>query len=240
MLRQRFSPKVFVLGLCSLLILANIGLAQEAAKIDTVLTNQKAMMTKLDKIQREVEYVKPLANKTVGVEFNPAYLLLASADDQLVLSGGMSWFSADRHAEIAFPIFFRNAGNDDGDPVTFSIDSHYRRFLGQHQGGFYLSASGRYQYLHGREDTDEIPFFSVDSNGEKITLHKFGVGFGIGYRYFSRSGLYWGTSLTVGRYFTGTDKQIEGIDLLNGKVISTWSCSNLALLFNRAGAWRML
>ncbi|MCI0696630.1 hypothetical protein L0337_32090 [candidate division KSB1 bacterium] len=218
MLQQRFSPKTAVLGfLCSLLIMASIGLAQEETKIDTVLTNQKTMMTKLDKIYREVEYVDPLASKTAGVEFNPAYLLLASADDQLVISGGLSWFSANRNAEIAFPIFFRDAGKADNDPITFSVDSHYRHFLGRHQGGFYLSASVRYQYLRGREDTDEIPFFSVDTNGDKITLHKFGAGFGIGYRYFSRSGLYWGTSLTVGRYFTGTDKQIQGIDLLNGK-----------------------
>lgn len=218
MLRPKFSLQVFVLGaVCSLLILASIGLAQEPSKIDTVLTNQKNMMTKLDKIYREVESVDPLANRMAGVEFNPAYLLLASADDQFVLSGGLSWFSANRHAEIAFPIFFQNAGNNDNDPVTFSVDSHYRRFLGRHQGGFYLSASVRYQYLHGREDTDEIPFFSTGTNGDKITLHKFGTGFGIGYRYFSRSGLYWGTSLTVGRYFTGTDKQIQGIDLLNGK-----------------------
>jgi hypothetical protein len=218
MLHQRFSPKAAVLGtISSLLSLASIVLAQETSKIDTVLTNQKTMMTKLDKIYREVEYVDPLANKTAGVEFNPAYLLLASADDQLVISGGLSWFSADRNAEIAFPIFFRNAGKDDNDPITFSVDSHYRRFLGRHQGGFYLSASVRYQYLHGREDTDDIPFFSTGTNGDKITLHKFGAGFGIGYRYFSRSGLYWGTCLTVGRYFTDTDKQIQGVDLLNGK-----------------------
>ncbi|MGH7599972.1 MAG: hypothetical protein ACREOI_26760 [bacterium] len=218
MLQQRFSPKVFALGvMCSLLILANNGLAQEEGKIDTMLTNQKKMMTKLDKIYREVEYVDPLANRTAGVEFNPAYLLLASADDQLVLSGGFSLFSVNRNAEIAFPIFFEDAGNNDTDPITFSVDSHYRHFLGRHQGGFYLSASMRYQYLHGREDTDEIPFLSIDTNGEKITLHKLGAGFGIGYRYFSRSGIYWGTSLTVGRYFTGTDKQIQRIDLLNGK-----------------------
>jgi hypothetical protein len=218
MLRQRCSTKAAVLGVTfSLLNLASIGLEQETSKIDTVLTNQKTMMTKLDKIYREVEYIDPLANKAAGVELNPAYLLLASADDQLVISGGLSLFSADRNAEIAFPIFFRNAGKGDNDPITFSVDSHYRRFLGQHQGGFYLSASVRYQYLHGRQDADNIPFFSVGTNGEKITLHKFGAGFGIGYRYFSRSGLYWGTSLTVGRYFTDTGKQIQGVDLLNGK-----------------------
>jgi hypothetical protein len=52
-----------------------------------------------------------------------------------------------------------------------------------------LSASVRYQYLHGRENNEQLPFFNGSSNGDKITLHKFGAGFGIGYRYFSRSGL---------------------------------------------------
>jgi hypothetical protein len=93
----------------SLLSLANAGLAQEAAKIDTVLANQKTMMTKLDKIYREVEYVDPLANKTAGVEFNPALLLLASTDDQLVLSGGFSLFDVNAMPN-RLSIYYQDAG----------------------------------------------------------------------------------------------------------------------------------
>jgi hypothetical protein len=196
-----------------------IGFAQEpsqGAKLDTLMEGQKKIITKLDQIQREVEYVDPLTAKSMGIEFNPAYLLLASADDQVVISGGLSLFKADRRAEIAFPIFFRDSNKENEEITTFVIDSHFRRFLGQHQGGFYLSGSLRYKYAKGKKDLDEIPFINFQS-GEEVTLHKFGVGFGIGYRYFSRSGFYWGTSLTVGRYFTDTDDLANDTEALNGK-----------------------
>jgi len=217
MLRSRFSVKLFLAGVgLSLAVITRAGLAQEtsqAAKLDTLVEGQKKIIRKLDKIHHEVGYVDPLADKKAGVELNPAYLLLGSTDEQLILSGGFSLFNADRHAEIAFPIFFRNHRQDD--LTTLTIDSHYRRFLGDHQNGFYLSGSVRYKYAKGKEDTDQIPFFDIDEKGQEITLHKFGVGFGIGYRYFSRSGLYWGTSLTVGRYFTGTNKMIAGDDIVD-------------------------
>jgi len=220
MLFHLFSKSAILLGvLFSLSGLISTGMAQETsqgAKLDTLVEGQKKIITKLDKIYQEVEYTDPLAAKNFGIEFNPAYLLLASADDQVVISGGFSLFKPDRRAEIGFPIFFRSSNKENDDITTFSIDTHYRRFLGRHQGGFYLSGSVRYQYVKGREDTDEIPFFNFDK-GDVIALHKFGVGFGIGYRYFSRSGFYWGTSLTVGRYFTDTDKQIVDFDLLEGK-----------------------
>jgi len=220
MLRQLFSLRLLLIGvLFGFAGLTRTGFAQEpsqGAKLDTLVEGQKKIITKLDKIYQEVEYVEPLADKTFGLEFNPAYLLLASADDQVVISSGFSLFKANRHAEIAFPVFFRDSNKENDNITTLTIDGHYRRFLGRHQGGFYLSGSVRYQYVKGREDTDEIPFFNFDK-GDVITLHKFGVGFGIGYRYFSRSGFYWGTSLTVGRYFTDTDKQIVDFDLLEGK-----------------------
>ncbi len=219
MLRSRLLKKSLSFGVfLSLTFATRASLAQEtsqAAKLDTLVEGQKSIIKKLDQIQDEVVYVDPLADKKIGVEFNPAYLLLGSADEQLILSGGFSLFQADRGAELAFPIFFRNANKND--LTTLTIDSHYRRFLGRHQNGFYLSGSARYKYAHGREDTDQIPFFDFSQPGEKITLHKFGVGFGIGYRNFSRNRIYWGTSLTVGRYFTGTDKVLADDDIFGGK-----------------------
>ena len=116
----------------------------DTAKLDTVLSNQETMMQNQEKILREVTYHDPLADKTWGIEFNPAYLLAASGEDELVLSGGFSLFNVNRHAEIAFPIFYRSS--DDNDVATvFSVEAHYRFFLGEHQGGFYLSASGTYK-----------------------------------------------------------------------------------------------
>jgi hypothetical protein len=39
----------------------------------------------------------------------------------------------------------------------------------------------------------------------KVKTNKIGMMFGIGYRYFTKSGFYWGTSLSIGRYFTGNN-----------------------------------
>jgi hypothetical protein len=217
MIRSHFSAKLFWAGVAlSLTVATQTGRAQEAtqaAKLDTLVEGQKKIISQLDKIHHEVAYLDPLADKKAGVELNPAYLLVGSTDDQLVLSGGFSLFKVDRHAEIAFPIFFRNDRQEDLTALT--IDGHYRRFLSAHQNGFYLSGSVRYKYARGREDTDQIPFFDIDEKGPEITLHKFGAGFGIGYRRFSDSNLYWGTSLTVGRYFTGTNKLIAGDHILD-------------------------
>lgn len=219
MFRKRIGTHSVLFGVFVSLVPITMAFAQEpapAAKLDTLVEGQKKIMTKLDQIQREVEYIDPLAAKSFGIEFNPAYLLLASADDQLVLSGGFSLFQVDRRAEIAFPLYFRNSHKTGEAITTFVIDSQFRRFLGRHQGGFYLSGGVRYKYVQGKKDLDEIPFIDFQ-NGEEVTLHKFGVGFGIGYRYFSYSGFYWGTSLTVGRYFTDTDKVAHDDEASNGK-----------------------
>ena len=186
-------------------------------KIDTLIGNQKTMLQNQDKILKEVSYVNPLAGKTFGIEFNPALALIASADGSTVLSGGFSLFSVNRKSEIAFPIFYQNLTGDNK-RTSLTIDSHYRYFLGKGQGGFYLSASVRYNYAKGKEANVDLGVirFSIGET-ETINVNRFGAGFGIGYRYFSRSGFYWGTSLTLGRYFTGDDKQIEGETLTNGK-----------------------
>jgi hypothetical protein len=177
----------------------------QEAKIDTLLGLSK-------KIYQEV-HNEPLANKTKGIEFNPARLLAYSANHALSLSGGLSLFNIDRRAEIAFPILYEN---DTKNNINyFSVDAHYRRFIGQHQNGFYLSAGVRYARIHGEEGG----IFGSGS-GQMITANKFGVMFGIGFRVFSRGGLYWGTSLSVGRYFTDTNKDIQHNDFTDtGKIL---------------------
>lgn len=90
--------------------------------------------------------------------------------------------------------------------------------MGKGQGGFYLSGSVRYNYAKGKRANFDLGIINLSfGKTEIITVNRFGVGFGIGYRYFSRRGLYWGTSLTVGRYFTDTNKQIDGETLIMGK-----------------------
>lgn len=213
---------ILVIALLAISGFVTSGFSQEAkldtleTKVDTLIGNQRIMLQNQAKILKEVVYANPLTGKSFGIEFNPALALLASANGSTVLSGGFSLFSVNRRAEIAFPIFYQNLPDQDRSSLT--IDSHYRFFFGKGQGGFYLSGSVRYNYAKGKEANVNLGVISF-STGETeiITVNRFGAGFGIGYRYFSRSGLYWGTSLTIGRYFTGTDKLIDGESLINGK-----------------------
>lgn len=171
-------------------------------KLDTVISNQKKMMDQQKEILGHVKPSEPLSGKTAGVEFNPALALLGSAEGA-TLSGGVSLFSMDRNAEIAVPVFYQSDTKDDYQNLI--VDVHYRRFIGGHQKGFFISGGARYQRLHGNEG-EAIDF---EDSGRKATANKLGLMCGIGYRYFTQSGFYWGTSLSVGRYFTDTDKKFE-------------------------------
>lgn len=204
------------------LILSDLVLAQNSGgeeKLDTILVNQELMLSNQKKILKEVTYVDPLADKAYGVEFNPGYLLLSSASDDIVLSGGFSLFSVNRSAEIAFPVYYRVSTDSKDDVSMFILDAQFRRFLGDHQNGFFLSGGLRYARLSGKEDLDGIPIVDLGPAGKDATANKFGATFGIGYRYFSKSGFYWGASLNVGRYFTDTDINIRNIHLDDGKAL---------------------
>lgn len=204
------------------LVLSDLLLAQQnndSEKLDTLLVNQEQMLANQQKILKEVTYIDPLANKSYGVEFNPAYLLLSSASDDIVLSGGFSLFSVNRNAEIAFPVYYRVSTDRQDDISVLTLDAQFRRFLGDHQNGFFLSGGLRYARLSGKEDLDGIPFIDLGGTGTDVTANKIGAMFGIGYRYFSKSGFYWGASLNVGRYFTDTDINIQNIHLDDGKAL---------------------
>ena len=218
MIRKAFLQKIRpVFVLAGFLAISGSGLAQEPTvetKVDSVLQLQKEMMKKQDSIFVEVKFVDPLKNKKFGIEFSPIALIAASASDQLTLRGGFSLFAVDRHAEIAFPISYNNPSAED-EPTTLAISAHYRRFTGEHQGGFYFSGALRYAIVSGKEASDagSLNFgrstlnFS-QSTEKSITVHRFGVGFGIGWRRFWKSGFYWGASITLGRYFTGLDQEV--------------------------------
>jgi hypothetical protein len=208
-----------------MLILVLLPLITEAqdttsnSKIDTILSNSKKMLDLQQKTFNEVAQ-EPLANKHFGIEFNPASLLVASANNILVLSGGFSLFAVDRSAEIAFPFFYQS-GTDKKEnyPLTLlTLDAAYRRFLGRHQNGFYLSAGTRYTYIKGEEGTDFL-LFTFNTPGATITTSKMGLYFGIGYRYFSESGLYWGFSISYGRYFSNDERDIKGVTFDDTKIL---------------------
>lgn len=197
------------------------------AKIDTMLIYQRAMMEMQQKIYDEVHYVEPLANKVAGIELNIARLLVSSGQDYLTVSGTFSLFNVSRSAELAFPIFYQHGTKRRTDsfnnksydvPLTLvNLDATYRRFLGRHQDGFYFSVGSRYTYINGIEGTDFL-LFSFNSGGPEVTTHKVGAYFGIGYRYFTRSGFYWGVSVIYGRYFGG-ERDYQEVLLDDGKTI---------------------
>ncbi|MBN2279044.1 MAG: hypothetical protein JXQ65_00525 [Candidatus Marinimicrobia bacterium] len=162
----------------------------------------------------------PLANKKMGIEANLLRLLFI--DETVSISGGFSLFNITRQAEVAFPLFYNNPN----DGVSFfTADCHYRHFLGNTQNGFYLSGFTRYANLSGHEKikndgiNDDDFWYEDSEKGEKITRSKFGVGVGLGYRKFSKSGLYWGCSLNLGRYIIGENEVFYEGPMIDQKFI---------------------
>lgn len=193
--------------LAAVLVSGRAQIDSTQTKLDTLVAGQRQIIAMQEKIYAEV-YDEPLANKSWGIEFNPAYLLIQGSDDALGLSTGLMLFSIDRKAEIAFPVYYYN--KTEKDPLThLNVDAIYRRFLGKHQDGFYISVGFRYTYLKG-EDDFILSIFGLGS-GKTVTQEKFGAHFGIGYRYYSNSGLFWGTSLYAGRYFSNQENDIARV-----------------------------
>lgn len=153
-----------------------------------------------EKVQSETS---PIADKDIGIEVNPIYLIM-SKKDNILLTGTISLFNISRKAELAIPLsYYKTTDEEDNELKSQQviIDFQYRRFLKGIQKGFYFSGGLRYSYNYGYDcdmwwDEDIV---------KNYARHKVGLSFGIGYRYFSPSGLYWGFSIYGGRYFTGTD-----------------------------------
>lgn len=168
--------------------------SKTSAKVDSIYALQKKMYSETKNA--------PLEGKRFGIEINPFRILLD--DDASTFSGTFSLFDVDRDAELAFPFYYSNAdGYSDINEV--SIDAHYRYFLGNTQNGFYISAMARFSALEG---------YLNSSENIKDKENKVGIGFGIGYRYFSYKGFYWGTSISLGRYLIGENNKFRN-DLLD-------------------------
>jgi len=149
----------------------------------------------------------PLADKKWGIEINIIRLLfIHTGRDEFnyTFSGGVSLFNINRHVELAFPIFYSHTKNEVDDEYIeslqqFTLDCHYRKFLGKAQKGLFISGFIKYANIRGTKEDDwynyEDPKHSIEN--------KIGIGFGIGYRIFSEMGLYWGISINIGRYIIG-------------------------------------
>lgn len=114
-----------------------------------------------------------------GVAFNPALLLAGMGYNVLYLSGGVSLFNIAPHAEINVPVFFRNYKGENERLLT--VDLEYRLFFSRAKHRFYTSVGMRYARLEGKRE---------ENDSQRIAVAKYGAYFGIGWRYFSKIGIY--------------------------------------------------
>lgn len=171
---------------------------------------------------------QPLGDRRYGVEFN-FFRLLTLGQSQESLSGTFSLFNTDNNTEIAFPFMYSRGEHDEiyhyysspygyisgydkpnKDLTSFTVDAHYRKYLGHRLDGFYISGFGRMAHLNGLKDED-----SQFSEGSET---KFGVGVGIGYRIISDDGFYWGASLSMGRYLVGDSEVFHDSENLSADI----------------------
>ncbi len=180
--------------------------ATHSAQIDTLLQNQKKMLRNQSVILKNVKHPYVLQGKKAGIAFNPMLALAGSASQQLILSAAFSLFKF-KGSEIIFPIYYNHSykKNDPRDVLT--ADVQYRKFFNKERPGFFASAGLRVAYLKGKKYNDYAdprPYPQSNEPYDPVvtSVTKFGLYFGIGYRYFSRSGLYWGADMVLGTYFS--------------------------------------
>ncbi len=173
---------------------------------------------KLDQIDKKIDNIsnmqnkmfsetknQPLLDKKFGIEVNLFRLLwIGNANS---FSGTYSVFDTKKNTEIAFPIYYINP-KESKELNSFLLDCHYRYFLRNTLNGFYLSVFSRYAHLSGYSGNDN--FYLYEQPNKKITKNKLGIGIGVGYRIFSYKGIYWGTSMSYGRYLVGDSDVFYG------------------------------
>lgn len=227
------------LTLLALLVIISISVglySDENVSNDAEGVTLEKVDKKIDKIYetQQVMYDEtknnPLHDKKYGIEINLFRLLLL---DNSSFSGTFSLFDVNRKAEIAFPIYYFEP-DEKFNTSVFTLDCHYRYFLRNTQNGFYLSAFARFAHFDGWEynwdyDDKSSSFYDEEDDYSKKSFSDLGIGVGIGYRIFSYNGLYWGTSLSFGRYF-GSNK-IEDLEFDNNDLfISSDQIINIEFL----------
>lgn len=183
--------KALILGILCFLS-SSIAGAADQIKVDT---------TK----ERYAPYLRP--EHRIGIQLNPIATLYGLGQDNIIFSGGLSYFNHEKSIEIDLPFLFEKMINDppetshaNGTVATVAL--RYRKYLMGKIGGFYTAAEVRYQYAN----VEELKYSWV--YGDTIILSegkRIGIGFGPGYRVFSDEHLYWGIGIDVGYYFLGDD-----------------------------------
>jgi hypothetical protein len=216
-----------------IVLLSGAAMGQDStmqAKMDSLLYYQKKVLELQQQVYSEVaQYKEPLEGKNYGIEFNPAFLLYglsAGSKSCIIVSAGFSLFNVNRGAEVAFPIFIQSGELGDGSGYSslflYNQDAIYRKFLGRHQDGFFIE--GGLRYTHISEDFPNYyypggSYYYYDVRTETRSSDRVGMMFGIGYRYFSYSGIYWGMSLKCGTYFSPKSVGYNGVMLFGEKTI---------------------
>lgn len=201
---------MFIIGLVSLSGLL-YSVEKESVKQEGVTLDK--VDKKIDKIYetQQIMYEEtknnPLHDKKYGIEVNLFRLLLL---ENTSFSGTFSLFDVNRNAEIAFPIYYFSPDKKFNTEI-FTLDCHFRYFLRNTQNGFYVSAFARYANFDGWVEHWDSDYY--DNDYEKKSFSDIGVGVGVGYRIFSYKGLYWGTSISFGRYLG--DNNIEEMEFSN-------------------------
>jgi len=211
-----------------IIILASSVFAQDSTRTDSLLANQKIIIGNQELMMGEVIYDDPLAGKKYGIELNPVgFLMSTAAEEGFSLTGGVSLFSKSEVAEIAFPFYYAEGERD---YAQYTVDCHYRYFLGKHRKGFYVSSGLRFTHIEGQEG---YSYFDWDDSPEDqiISDDKLGLTFGIGYRKYGYNGWYWGMSLFGGRYFTDKELNIYGGGISDGKVILDMELLKIGKMF---------
>ena len=175
-----------------------------SAQVDASLIKQDSVAVTRNKPAKLVSSLPP-ANKTLGVEWSPVRLLVGTTDSYYThILGGISLFSIDRRAEIAFPLLYMFGKIDDVPAKIVNFDVTYRRFFKKQQKGFYYSAGLRYNFLQGPVAAND-PTHKIYHTDEQMTQSRAGIYLGIGYRHFFKNGWYWGTSIILGAYSSKVD-----------------------------------
>ncbi len=157
-----------------------------------------------------------------GLEINPAAALVGSAYESMLLYAGVNILNYKRDVELAFPITFWQEFKDNRNTIL-NIDAQYRWFMKDKQEGLFSIFGVRISYFtHEDQYYDYIPLSNeYYFHDKQIDFLKFGVCFGMGYRYYSPKGIYWGFAIYIGRYLNnvdnGHDKEFDMFFINTGK-----------------------
>ncbi|MCB1753978.1 MAG: hypothetical protein KDJ38_00555 [Gammaproteobacteria bacterium] len=190
-------------------------------KVDAIDGKVDRLVSQSDR-EKTIMFDQPLGERRHGIEVNLFRVLMWDGDD-VSFSGTYSYFDTERNTEWAFPFFYQQSSETDEywdysekDSYTsrsVALDMHYRRYLGHRLDGFYMSGVARVVRVSGLEDDDS-------DEGQTISSElKGGVGVGIGWRKISRNRLYWGMSLSLGRYFLGESEKFVEPDNNSGALL---------------------